>query len=130
MIKLFLLTSLLILSTGCSNKLNCHYVLFDYSDFGPQAMSNEIIGYEWWQWDSHGHPSPDTEYDVKVVVYRDIALETVQRKFPISKKEKKDFRYLEFRTAVDYLNKNSSELGNSEITKQLKCTLNLIESKL
>ena len=51
----------------------------NYEDFGPQALSWEHIGKEWWQWQSHGDSNPNTKYDVKVVVYRDISLEEIKK---------------------------------------------------
>ncbi len=87
-----------------------HYAVFDYEDFGPQAMAWEKIGMQWWQWDNHGDSDPNYKYDIKVVVYRKIPLERIKALFPVSKTKKKDFRYFEYRDAIRYLDKQISDL--------------------
>ena len=57
-------------------------VVFGYYDFGPQAMSYEVLGYEWWQWEAHGDSRPGKKYDIRVIVYRNISLDNV-RKFTL-----------------------------------------------
>lgn len=46
-----------------------------------------------------------SEVDVKVVVYRGIALEEVQKQFPVIK-GKSDYRYLEYARAVRFFQEN------------------------
>jgi hypothetical protein len=75
-----------------------------YQDFGPQAMSYELLGMEWNQWKSEGHPLPD-DVEVKVVVYRAIDLSQVEKEFPVLK-GKSDYRYLEYSRAILYLREN------------------------
>src|SRR5262245_17414981 len=75
-----------------------------YEGFGPQAMSYELLGKEWNQWKSEGHPLPD-DVEVKVVVYRGIDLTQVEKQFPVLK-GKSDYRYLEYSTALLYLREN------------------------
>ena len=75
--------------------------VLDYNDFGPQAVANEIIGMEWWQWEKHGDPRPG-KYNIKIVVYQGIELTLVKNKFPVNKNKFKDYRYVEFDAALDY----------------------------
>jgi hypothetical protein len=85
-----MLSFLLILA--CNNAPK-QYAIFDYEDFGPQAMAWETIGMQWWQWDSHGMSSdPNYTYDIKVVVYRDMPLSRIKSLFLVDKAKKKDFR--------------------------------------
>jgi hypothetical protein len=79
-----------------------------YQDFGPQGMSYELIGMEWYQWNSQGPDDPDARDDVRVVVYRSIALDEVKRKYPVVE-EKQDYRYLEYRAAIDLLNRYEAD---------------------
>lgn len=67
-----------------------------------------MIGYEWYQWNSHGGDDPTKHDDVKVVIYRNIPLETVKQMYPVIK-EKQDYRYLDYSAAMDYLNQNENE---------------------
>src|SRR2546427_10691368 len=56
-----------------------------YSDFGPPSSSYELLGAEWYQWNSQGPDDPNGRDDVKVVIYRNIDLPTVKRTYPIFK---------------------------------------------
>ena len=38
--------------------------LFAYDAFGPAAMSYDLLGQAWWQWDGEGHAFEDAEGDV------------------------------------------------------------------
>jgi len=80
-------------------------MVLSYSELGPQVLVYELIGYEWYQWNSHGDSDPNTIDDVKVVVYRNIPLEKVKEIYPVIK-GKQDYRYLDYETAIDYINKN------------------------
>lgn len=121
-IHLFMLAVLLI---TCCKHTPSQYVLFNYEDFGPQAMAWETIGMQWWQWDNHGDSDPNSIYDIKVVVYRDISLKEIQSVFPVVEAAKKDFRYIEYTEAIKYLDRNIDEVGliNEKWAKGLKIHL-------
>ncbi len=80
---------------------------------------------QWWQWDSHGDSDPNSIYDIKVVVYRDMSLQEIESIFPVVKAAKKDFRYIEYNEAIKYLNRNIDEVGliNKKWAKGLKIHL-------
>ena len=100
----YILVTLLLL--GCKDSPK-PYAIFEYEDFGPQAMAWETIGMQWWQWDDHGISSdPNYKYDIKVVVYRDISLNEIESLLPVSKAKKRDFRYIEYHDSIKYLNRN------------------------
>ncbi len=80
-----------------------------YSDFGPPSSSYELLGAEWYQWNSQGPDDPNGRDDVKVVIYRNIDLPTVKRTYPIFK-GKSDYRYIEYSEAMDFLEKRIEEL--------------------
>jgi len=105
-------------------------VVLSYCDFGPQVAAYETIGMEWWQWDNHGDPDPDYQYDIKVVVYRDIPLNQVQEEYPVLIEEKKDYRYLPYAKAMEYLNNTIEDNVTLEVTERLKKTRLEIEKKL
>jgi len=94
----------------------------NYSDFGPQAMAWEYIGKEWWQWNPTGGSDPKTKYDIKIVIFRDIQLVEVKKKFPVIKEKKQDYRYLKYKTAIEYLDKNIEEGILPEVTELLMRT--------
>jgi len=75
-----------------------------YEDFGPQITSYEYIGMGWYQWDSQGGDDPNRIVDIRVVVYRNITLNEVEKIYPIIKR-KQDYRYLEYKAALELLGK-------------------------
>jgi hypothetical protein len=81
-------------------------IIFQYSDFGPQVLAHELIGFEWYQWERDGHPDPNYVYDIKVVVYKDIRLEEVKKIYPVIKAKQQDYRYVEYKEALEYLDKH------------------------
>lgn len=95
---------IIICTVGCADTPKANSTVFNYSDFGPQVMSYEMIGYEWYQWDSQGPDGPNQSDDVKVVVYRNVPLEQIKEKYPVIE-EKQDYRYLEYSLALEHLNK-------------------------
>ena len=105
-------------------------LILQYDDFGPQAAAWELIGMQWWQWDSHGDSDPNTKYDIKVIVYRDIPLANIKKLYPVIKEKKQDYRYLEYAKAIDYLNDNIKENIIPEVTSTLQKTKHKIVLKL
>lgn len=105
----FLLLTIALVS-GCEDSSR-RYMVVDYRDFGPQSMAYDTFGKGWWQWGNHGDSDPSSEYDIKVVVYRRIPRQEVQSLFPVVKQENKDFRYIEYQEAIDYLEQNAEELA-------------------
>lgn len=106
-------------------------IVLNYSDFGPQVMSWEIIGFDWWQWVGCLclEPGDMNEYDVKVVVYRDILLRQVEKIYPALENEGQDFRYLPYTKAIRYLNEKIQENFSAEMTQRLQETKSIIEKK-
>ncbi len=125
-------TLLLILCFFCvSSCLNSTkpYGVFDYEDFGPQSMVYEKIGMEWWQWNNHGSSDPNSKDDIKVVVYRDMPLSQIKSLFPVSEREKKDFRYFEFSDAIQHLNESIKRLEPEKEEWAINLKKHLIETK-
>jgi len=79
-------------------------IVLSYDDFGPQAMSYEQIGKEWYQWNSQGPDDPNARDEIKVVVYRNVSLDEVKRKYPVIEGQQ-DYRYLEYQAALHLLKK-------------------------
>lgn len=97
--------------SGVSPKNNKNTLILNYSDFGPQAAAHELIGFEWYQWESHGDSNPNTKYDVKVVVYRNTRLNKVKEMYPVIK-GKQDYRYVHYRDALEYCDRLIKEEGD------------------
>lgn len=112
---------LLIFFIACTNHTKKNSVLFEYSDFGPQVIASEIIGKEWWQWQSHGESRP-IEYNIKVVVYRDISLEKVKAFYPVNPGKNKDYRYVEYQKTLNFLEEKIQENVIGKVTHKLKVT--------
>ena len=112
-------------------------VLFRYADFGPQAIAYELIGYNWYQWDCSGCGDPRKQYDIRVVVYRNINLSKVKELYPIIIGET-DYRYVAYDDSIDFLNKKIVELtnllktetDNSDLYSSLKDTLEKARNKI
>ena len=117
------------LFAGCTNSASNNSVVLDYNAFGPQVIASEVIGMEWWQWLPHGDSSPK-DYDIKVVVYRDALLESIEKKYPVDSKQEKDFRYLEYQAALIYLDEKINENIIESTTNLLKETKALLIEKL
>ena len=84
-------------------------LLLDYDAFGPQVMAWELIGYDWYQWESHGDSTGnEPEPEIIVVVYRDVALEVVMKRYPVITGEK-DYRYVEYSRAIAHLTRSLGE---------------------
>ena len=79
-------------------------VVVQYDDFGPQITSYKYIGMGWYQWDSQGGDDPNDIVDIRVVVYRNITLNEVEKMYPVIK-QKQDYRYLEYKAALELLGK-------------------------
>jgi hypothetical protein len=94
-------------------------VVLSYQELGPQVAVYELIGFEWYQWNNHGGSDPNEVDDVKVVVYRNVSLDKVKEMYPVVV-GKQDYRYLDYETAIEYLNKNEGEpyLKHLQATKQ------------
>ena len=117
-----LLTILILtLLVACTDPPNKSILVLKYSEFGSQVIAHEIIGYEWWQWQAHGKSRP-SDYDVEVVVYQGETLDTVKKLYPISQRENKDYRYLEYEKAMYYLDLKINENTLDEVTQKLKKT--------
>jgi len=65
-----------------------------------------------------------------VVVYRDIPLPEVQQKYPVDPEQQKDFRYLEYRNALRFLDEKITENMLDSVTEQLKSTRKKITEQL
>jgi hypothetical protein len=114
---------------GCSNIFR-NTIILEYQDFGPQAVAYETIGMEWWQWDSHGASDPYYQYDIKVVVYRNVPLSNVQNVYPVIRESEQDYRYLPYTKAIAYLDNQIQEDLFPELTARLTKTRSLIVEKL
>lgn len=83
----------LVLLASCfiNERPKAQMIVVSYAEFGPQVMAHELIGNEWYQWNTQGPDDPNTFDDVKVVIYRNMSLEDVKRKYPVNEKKKEDF---------------------------------------
>ncbi len=131
--KLLLFIQILILTLSCSynpkQPETNNAVVLSYGDFGPQVIAYELIGMEWWQWETHGDSRP-THYDIKVVVYKDTPLATIENKFPVQPELLKDYRYVEYSAAIEYLDYHIHENIQEPLIHTLKTTKQVLNSAL
>ena len=125
--KIFAVIITVLLLAGCSRGGEDLLVL-KYNDFGPQAAAYELIGMEWWQWDNHGSSDPNMSYDINVVVYRDTTLPQVKKAYPVVPAKNRDYRYLSYAKAIDYLKRYTEEDSYPELKETLLKTHLRIEN--
>jgi len=78
--KKLILLILFSMLASCATKQN--YIILNFSDFGPLTLSRDLLGNDWWQWQSHGNSKPRV-YNIKVVVYKDISSGKIKQLFPV-----------------------------------------------
>lgn len=92
-------------------------LVLQYQDFGPEAMAGELLGPERWPWAKEHYSTPQ-QFDIHVVVYRDVKLETVKKAYPVDEHSNQDYRYIEYTTAIqwheDQLSKFTDQLSKDE----------------
>ncbi len=120
MLRLMVVFSFVFLA-GCANQVKQNTIILDYSDFGPQVIAGEVVGMEWWQWQSHGEPRP-AAYDIKIVVFQDIPLMDVKKLYPVNPEMKKDYRYLKYEKALNFLNSKINDDVMEKVTSVLETT--------
>lgn len=127
MMKLIQLTFIFILLSSCAtNHQTPKTYVFEYTDFGPQAIAHELLGMQWWQWQPHGDSRP-AKCDIKVIVYRDIDLDSVEQRYPVVEESLKDYRYVKYDDAITYLNKHIDKNVIEQVTQKLKATRNTLK---
>jgi len=106
-------------------------IILGYKDFGPPALASKLIGDDYWQWNNHGDSRP-RDYHVLVVVYRNVDLITIKEQYPVIKEKEQDYRYVEYQSAMTFLNTSIKELESfkDEISKTLIGTLTKTRSKI
>ena len=118
----------LLLCFGCQELSFGGTAIFDYEDFGPQVAVYELIGFQWWQWESHGDPDPGNKAAIKVVVYWNEPLTTVKTRYPVIPEKKQDYRYLVYDKARDHLQKLIQAFEDSDMqADRLRATLKQIQ---
>lgn len=111
----------LILLAACSSPKQQSSLVLDYDEFGPPSAAFEILGNDWWQWQSHGDSRPKS-YDIKVVVFRNTNQERLEKQYPINQDAEKDFRFIHYDTAIAYLDKMIDENAIATLTEKLELT--------
>jgi hypothetical protein len=84
-------------------------VVLEYGAFGPQGIAYELVGFEWYQWASHGHEESDYRYNIKILVCEEDDVEAVKKRYPVVK-GKVDYRYVSRGKAIAFLDTRAKEL--------------------
>lgn len=124
-IILILLTLISVSCTFSPTPKNANTLILKYEDFGPQVIAQEVLGMEWWQWNDHGDSRPK-KYNILVVVYKNIDLDSVSKLYPVNMESEHDYRYLEHDIAMQYLKDRIREDIEPSVTSRLKSTLSVI----
>lgn len=114
---------------ACASRVGIASTVLPYGSFGPQAMSYETLGFEWWQWQPHGDSRP-REYDIRVVIYCHASADDMARLYPVDPAAEKDYRYISYRDALTYLDRNISDDVDPSLTDELRETRRQIIEQL
>lgn len=88
---------------------------FEYSAFGPAAMSFELLGQAWWQWDAEGHAFEASGGSVWVVVHDGLNGDALATRFPVIQDAQCDQRYVSLPDARAYLQEHIDELDDPSV---------------
>ena len=102
--------------------------VLDYRNFGVQAMAYELLGFQWYQWDSHGDPDPNISCDIKVVVYKNILPGKVKQLYPVIRELKQDFRYVEYSRAMQYFDRQIQQIDEFQQSDRRQEDINTFEN--
>ncbi len=109
-----MLLSLFLLSSCAQTKVNNtapirdNTLVIDYQAFGPPQLSSSLVGENYWQWYKQA-PHRVEQYDIKVVVFRNMPLDIVKKRYPVNVDKKLDFRYVEYSKAIAWSKKLISQ---------------------
>ena len=84
-------------------------LVMNYSDFKPSLRAYELLGFESDQRNIQESGNPNSEIEVKVVIYRNVDLATVRKTYP-TLRGKPDYRFVEYGEAMGFLEKQIREL--------------------
>ena len=125
--RALVLTTLVLVFSGCAffNKPQNHIVILEYADFGPQAMAYPLLGK-----DKTLAASTLDDKPIFVVVYSNIPLKQVKKKYPSKPNNFVEYRYLERDVALDYLKDNINKRFWGSLTQKLSRTRSTIVNAL
>ena len=94
-------------------------LVLSYDDFAPQASAFEVIGFQWWAWEGGGSWERCDEFDIRVVVFRGLPIETVKHHYPTAtsmadvERGLADYRFLERDEALAHLDAELAEIAGA-----------------
>ena len=99
-------------------------LVMNYSDFKPSSKGYELLGFESDQRNIQDLGNPNSENEVKVVIYRNVDLATVKQTYPTFG-GKTNYRFVEYSEVMGFLERQIRELkaeggGDSESVKLKK----------
>lgn len=114
---------------SCASRISRQTIVLEYADFGPQVMAYRAIGPKRMSW------APDTPIQVGsggiyVVVYRDVALADVEEAYRASELDNRDYRYLGYSEALNYLDVQITQNRLRKVTQRLEATRAQVVNKL
>lgn len=119
--KIWLVLAMCLLCGGCASRITKSTVVFEYADFGPQAMAYRVLGPKNLQWEPEV-PIMIGQGKVYVVVYRGIPLEAVANHFPPDRSRNQDYRYIQYGEALNYLDAKIERNLLRRVTERLRRT--------
>jgi hypothetical protein len=96
-------------------------------------MAWEFIGHDWYQWNSHGDPSPHVKYDIRIAVYSSGSQSDIQAHYPIIPEQLCDYRFVARDDALTYLEERLLDVeavDDTELRESLKQLLLATRQKI
>lgn len=118
---LFCIALCSLVNFGCATHAEKSTLVFDYADFGPQAMAYKVIGPKKLSWQPQA-PLILGQGRIFVVVYRDMSQEEVEALFLPDEKNFLDYRFIHYDDAIRYLDSRIAQNLLANVTEQLQQT--------
>jgi hypothetical protein len=129
--KKIILLFIFLSMAACGNQTNQQHIILNYKDFGPPSLAGELLCSYYWQWDKHGDSRP-RDYNILVVVYRNVDIKSIKLQFPVVEEKEQDYRYVEYDNAIAFLNSSIEDLqaNKDEVPQKLIATLDTTRNKI
>ncbi len=112
-------------------------LVFRYDDFGPQASAGHLLGQQWWSWEGGGSWQQCDDFDIRIVVYRDLARDVVEARYPSARSKDDlvrrglaDYRYVEYGEAIRHLDKELAFVAGEPELESLKRLLSATRERI
>jgi hypothetical protein len=112
-------------------------LVFRHDDFGPQTSAGHLLGQQWWSWEGGGSWQQCDDFDIRVVVYRDLARDVVEARYPSAQSKDDlverglaDDRYVEYGEAIRHLDEEIAFVAGEPSLERLRDLLRATRERI